>query len=148
MIGFAGYGISGALELTVVFRRMAGVIMMKSSNMTCIEGVNDLERAVIDVGEVRLNKFSAYWKGDQPVLKDLTLNIKAGECVAIVGRVGSGKSSLLNCILREIPRYKGGFTFKGRLAYVEQEPYIFSSTVRDNIIFGKKFKESFYNKVV
>lgn len=103
---------------------------------------------MVEKGEIHMRDFSGYWKSDSPVLKDFSLTMKPGECVVIAGRVGAGKSSLLSCFLREIPRYKGDFTFKGRIAYVEQEPYIFSSTVRDNIIFGKKFKDSFYQKVV
>lgn len=92
-----------------------------------------------------MKNFSAYWKSENPVLKNLNINIKPGQCISIVGRVGAGKSSLLSCLLKEIPRYKGSFAFNGKLAYVEQEPYIFSSTVRENIIFGKKYKEAFYN---
>ena len=95
-----------------------------------------------------MRNFSAYWKGEQAVLKDINLDIKQGECISIVGKIGSGKSTLLNCILKEVPKYKGDFCYKGRIAYVEQEPYIFSSSVRDNSIFGKKFNQTFYDEVV
>lgn len=74
---------------------------------------------MIESGEIRMREFSGYWKSEKPVLENITLHVQPGECVAIVGKVGSGKSSLLSCLLREIPRYKGDFTFKGRIAYVE-----------------------------
>ena len=54
----------------------------------------------------------------------------------ITGRVGSGKSGLLGVILREIPYFEGKFEMKGSVSYVEQEPIIFSDTVRNNILFG------------
>lgn len=57
----------------------------------------------------------------------------------ILGKVGSGKSTFLNCILKEIPYYKGNFACNGKIAYVEQEPYIFNSTVKENILFGNQY---------
>ncbi|KAL4472067.1 hypothetical protein ABPG72_007116 [Tetrahymena utriculariae] len=148
MISFAGFGLSGALELRVVFQRMADVFKIKENQMASLDGKNQYEYAVLDNGEIKMKNFYAYWKGDEPVLKDIDLHISQGEFVSIVGKIGSGKSTLLNCILKEVPKFRGSFSFKGKLAYVEQEPYIFSSSVRDNIVFGKKYKESFYNQVV
>jgi ATP-binding cassette, subfamily C (CFTR/MRP), member 4 len=57
----------------------------------------------------------------------------------ITGKVGAGKSSLLAAILSEIPYYSGNISHKGSIAYVEQEPVVFSDTVKNNIIFGAKF---------
>lgn len=44
-----------------------------------------------------------------------------------------------------MPSYKGDYFFKGDVAYVEQEPYIFSGSVRDNIVLGKTFDTEWYN---
>jgi ATP-binding cassette, subfamily C (CFTR/MRP), member 4 len=52
--------------------------------------------------------------------------------------VGSGKSGLLGAILGEIPYYAGTLSIKGSIAYVEQEPIVFSDTIRNNILFGRK----------
>ncbi|KAL4446518.1 hypothetical protein ABPG74_001259 [Tetrahymena malaccensis] len=148
MISFAGFGLSGALELRVVFQRLASVFKIKDNQMTCLDDKNQFQNITIQNGEIKMKNFYAYWKGEEPVLKDIDLHVQKGEFVSVVGKIGSGKSTLLNCILKEVPRFRGEFSFKGKLAYVEQEPYIFSSSVRDNILFGKKYKESFYNQVV
>lgn len=50
--------------------------------------------------------------------------------------------------MKEVPCYSGIFKNDCKMAYVEQEPYIFSGTVRDNILFGSSFKPTFYDKVV
>lgn len=62
--------------------------------------------------------------------------------------MGSGKSGLLGVILEEIPYYSGYFQKRGTVAYVEQEPIIFSTTVKENILFGREFDEPLYNKVI
>ena len=67
---------------------------------------------------------------------------------AIIGRIGSGKSSLLLSFTGEMPKIDGSLRYDGKLAYVEQEPIIFSGTVRENITFGKEFDQDFYQKVI
>lgn len=62
--------------------------------------------------------------------------------LAIVGKVGCGKSSLLSCFLKEIPTYSGHIYYNKSVAYVEQEPYIFNGTVKDNIILGQLFNKT------
>ncbi|KAJ3847227.1 multidrug resistance-associated ABC transporter [Lentinula lateritia] len=75
---------------------------------------------------------------DQPFeLKDLHLTIRRGAFVAIVGRVGSGKSSILQALIGEMRKISGEVRFSGSMAYVPQNPWIQNATVRDNIMFGQ-----------
>jgi ATP-binding cassette subfamily C (CFTR/MRP) protein 4 len=59
----------------------------------------------------------------------------------VAGKIGSGKTTLLYSIMEENRRMKGSLDIRGRIAYVEQEPFIFSSTVEENITFGLEYCE-------
>ena len=96
-----------------------------------------------------LNNFEAFWaKNKQPVLRQINLVVKKGELVGLIGKVGQGKSSLLYSLAREIPFYKGKFELNGSIAFVEQEPYIFSGTFKSNILMSKSYNEEFYKKTI
>ena len=58
----------------------------------------------------------------------------------VVGSVGSGKTSLLHALMNETNKTGGSQTVRGRLAYVEQEPFIFSASIRDNVCFGLDYE--------
>jgi ATP-binding cassette subfamily B protein len=88
---------------------------------------------------------------DRKILNNISIEIKAGQTVAIVGKVGAGKSWLVNMIPRLVDPTAGEIVLDGnRLAdykladlrqvigYVPQEPILFSDTIRNNIIFGRK----------
>lgn len=66
----------------------------------------------------------------------------------IIGSVGSGKTSLLMTILGEVPIVSGKVKVNGRISYASQEPWIFSGTVRQNILFGNDFDEHKYKRVI
>ncbi|XP_022792486.1 multidrug resistance-associated protein 4-like isoform X2 [Stylophora pistillata] len=81
-------------------------------------------------------------------LYDVTLNLRAGELLAITGPVGSGKSSVLSAILGELPLREGTISYHGKVAYVPQLSWIFSGSVRENILFGLPFDEEKFLYVV
>lgn len=81
-------------------------------------------------------------------LRDVTYEMKAGELMVIVGRVGSGKSSVLMSILGELPLTSGRMFTQGLISYAAQEPWIFAGTVRENVIFGKKYNQERYDQVL
>ena len=81
-------------------------------------------------------------------IMDVSLDLKQGSLNAIIGKVGSGKSSLLLSFTGEMPLTTGDLRYKGSITYVEQEPTIFAGTIRDNILFGKPYKPELYKKVI
>uniref|UniRef100_A0A8C9FEP8 MRP2 protein n=1 Tax=Pavo cristatus TaxID=9049 RepID=A0A8C9FEP8_PAVCR len=78
----------------------------------------------------------------------VTLDIKPGSLVAVVGAVGSGKSSLISAMLGEMENIKGHINIQGSLAYVPQQAWIQNATLKDNILFGSELDEARYQKVI
>uniref|UniRef100_A0A8C2B3U2 Cystic fibrosis transmembrane conductance regulator n=1 Tax=Cyprinus carpio TaxID=7962 RepID=A0A8C2B3U2_CYPCA len=83
-----------------------------------------------------------------PVLKDISLNLKKGEMLAVTGSMGSGKSSLLMTILGELVPSSGKIRHSGRISYSSQTAWIMPGTIRDNILFGLTYDEYRYKSVV
>ncbi|KAJ2749315.1 Canalicular multispecific organic anion transporter 1, partial [Coemansia pectinata] len=88
------------------------------------------------------------WGADTYSLAPITLRIKAGDFVTIVGRIGSGKSSFLSAICGEMPLTSGQGRVQGRIGYVEQKPWIMNATFRDNVLMGADFDEAYFWQVV
>lgn len=118
---------------------------------TEVEGQSDgsLEPAPTSwptAGAIEINKVSASYHSTGPVLKSISLSIRGGEKIGICGRTGSGKSSLISCLLRLLDIDDGSITVDGidittvaheevrsRLVAVPQEPYIFEETIKVNL---------------
>ncbi|KAL1074886.1 hypothetical protein V6Z11_D11G320200 [Gossypium hirsutum] len=90
------------------------------------------------------------WDTSSPTatLKDINLKVSHGMSVAVCGTVGSGKSSLLSCLLGELPKISGTLKLCGTTAYVAQSPWIQSGKIVDNILFGKEMDRDKYDKVL
>jgi ABC-type multidrug transport system fused ATPase/permease subunit len=85
---------------------------------------------------------------DSSLLSDISFDLKQGELLVVVGAVGSGKTTLLLSLMGELSKIEGDFDSLGKFAYAEQEPWIISATLRDNIIMDKPYQEEFYKAVV
>jgi ATP-binding cassette subfamily C (CFTR/MRP) protein 5 len=81
-------------------------------------------------------------------LKNIDVKIKAGELVAVVGSVGCGKSSLLYAALGQMAMIEGKIKVNGSTAYVSQQAWLLSDTVRNNILFGSPYEKERYRKVL
>ncbi|KAJ9087822.1 hypothetical protein DSO57_1029227 [Entomophthora muscae] len=86
---------------------------------------------------------------NEPCLQGLDLNVKHGELVAVVGDVGSGKSSLIAAILGQM-RQVGGECLKvyGSVSYVPQEAWLLNMVLRNNITFGKELEPKHYHETI
>uniref|UniRef100_A0A4W4G3N0 ABC-type glutathione-S-conjugate transporter n=1 Tax=Electrophorus electricus TaxID=8005 RepID=A0A4W4G3N0_ELEEL len=78
----------------------------------------------------------------------VNVEVPHGSVVAVVGHVGSGKSSLLSAMLGETEKRSGHVTVKGSVAYVPQQAWIQNTTLRENIVFGQERRESWYHRVL
>ncbi|XP_011701755.1 PREDICTED: multidrug resistance-associated protein 4-like, partial [Wasmannia auropunctata] len=120
---------------------------------------------------VKLQCVSVNWISGQlpPTLCDINLTIEPGQLCTVVGAVGSGKSSLLYLLLKELNIDSGSviltqnssrsnfqdnlsdgyFTSNSnlRISYASQEPWLFDGTVRENILFGQSYDKARYMQV-
>ncbi|KAL7521737.1 hypothetical protein ACHAWX_006416 [Stephanocyclus meneghinianus] len=93
-------------------------------------------------------------------LKHITCSIERGSLVAIIGSVGSGKSSLLSAILGEMEALEGSlvymppknedehFSREHLISYCSQSPWVVNDTLKGNILFGRPYNEERYREIV
>ncbi|TRY70343.1 hypothetical protein TCAL_02430 [Tigriopus californicus] len=92
---------------------------------------------------IRIEDGSFAWDEDSS-LQNINLKVTRGSLIAIVGQVGSGKSSLVSAMLGDMQKTSGTVNVDGSLAYVPQQAWIQNATVRDNITFGREYFENIY----
>jgi ATP-binding cassette subfamily C (CFTR/MRP) protein 1 len=113
------------------------------------------------VGTLKLNNLTASWvnqfaaksykyKGDinSLCIKEIDYNFEPGKLYAIVGNVGSGKSSMLYSALGELEIKSGSIQVNGSLAYIPQSVFLINDTIKNNILFGKEYDEERYVNAV
>ncbi|KAH8382740.1 hypothetical protein KR009_005071, partial [Drosophila setifemur] len=106
---------------------------------------NGLSESLID-----FSKFQARWESHSvdPTLEDINLQLGRRKLVAVIGPVGAGKSSLIQAVLGELPAESGQLRVSGSYSYAAQEPWLFTGTVRQNILFGLEWDKHRYRTVV
>ncbi|MBI5777002.1 MAG: ABC transporter ATP-binding protein, partial [Nitrospirae bacterium] len=100
-------------------------------------------------GAVRFEEISFAYRPDVPVLQGLTLEVKPGERIALVGPSGAGKSTLLKLLMRLYDVQGGAILLdrydlrdlslaflRSQIGFVQQEPFLFNGTVKENIAYG------------
>lgn len=101
-------------------------------------------------GDVRFEQVQFHYEAGKPVLQDITFHAKPGETVALVGPTGSGKTTIIQLLIRFYDATGGNLLLDGEpitsykmenvrnhVGVVLQDTYLFSGTVRENIRFGK-----------
>ncbi len=102
-------------------------------------------------GKIRFSNVSFSFDRSKKVLKNINLTIEPGDIVGIVGTTGSGKSTLVNLLLRYYDHYQGHIYvddvdirkidmkfFRSQIGYVQQEPQMFHDTIFNNIACGDR----------
>ncbi|CAB3223734.1 unnamed protein product [Arctia plantaginis] len=136
--------ISDIVQSYVSLKRLNKFLNSEELDDRMIEhNANETDQIVIEGGH-----FS--WGGEdaEPVLKDLNVRIPRGALVAVVGAVGSGKSSLLAALLGEMDKLSGRVNIKGNISYVAQQAWIQNATVQNNILFEHPYNKAKYNRII
>jgi len=101
------------------------------------------------IHEIAMEDLSFSYVAGEPVLNNISFNVRQGESIAFVGPTGSGKTTLINLLIRFYEPQSGRILVNGRditslditalrarIALVTQDPFLFSGTIRDNIVAG------------
>ncbi|NLG85065.1 MAG: ABC transporter ATP-binding protein [Firmicutes bacterium] len=141
------HGLSQASR--VIQRALAGAVRIRQIMSILPESSVDLPPMPAIRGRVEMVNLNFAYE-DRPVLCDIDLRVAPGEMVAVVGRTGAGKTSLINLLCRfyrpcsgqilvdgeDISRYDVD-SYRRQLALVLQEPFLFSGTIRENLRYGR-----------
>ncbi|HTG68522.1 MAG TPA: ABC transporter ATP-binding protein [Candidatus Udaeobacter sp.] len=131
--------------------RLNGLLAQRSD----IEELEDAKAVnLIDEGITIRNLSFAYDQADGAVLKDINLSVKPGSTLGIIGRTGSGKTTLMKLLLRMYDPPPGTVWYgktdvremtleslRNQIAYVPQDGFLFSTTIRENIAFSDRGRE-------
>ncbi|KAJ6660365.1 hypothetical protein lerEdw1_017788 [Lerista edwardsae] len=169
--GLVGLSVSYALQVTMSLNWMVRMTSDLESNIVAVERVKEYAETETEApwiiednrpsedwptqGEVQFVNYSVrYRKGLDLVLKDISLNVKGGEKIGIVGRTGAGKSSMTLCLFRILEAAEGEINIDGqriseiglhdlrsKLTIIPQDPVLFSGTLRMNLDPFNKYSE-------
>ncbi|MFL2135431.1 ABC transporter ATP-binding protein [Ruoffia sp. FAM 24228] len=125
------------------------ILEILNEKSTIIEEPDALSQSISGDIHIEIDEFAYPDDDDEASLRDIDIHIKQGNTLGIVGRTGSGKTSLFKLLLRDYDQFKGDITFNGisikdyqldsllaNIGYVPQDNFLFSTTVRDNIRFA------------
>ncbi|RWR73445.1 ABC transporter C family member 3-like protein isoform X1 [Cinnamomum micranthum f. kanehirae] len=138
--------ISMVVQTKVSLDRIASFLRLEDLDPNAVQR---LPNGISDVAiEISNGNFSWDISSANPTLKDINFQVLHGMRVAVCGTVGSGKSSLLSCILGEVPKISGTITLCGTKAYVAQSPWIQSGKIEENILLVKEMDQERYESVL
>ncbi|TMI63896.1 ABC transporter ATP-binding protein [Candidatus Bathyarchaeota archaeon] len=139
----------GNLKLQKALAAADRVFELVDRDAEVLETPGSLTPQMIE-GRIEFERVSFGYRPDKNVLRDLSLLIRPGETVAIVGSSGAGKSTVVNLLMRFYEPTSGRILVDGypitslslgylrsKIGLVLQEPVLFSGTIRENILYGK-----------
>ena len=152
------YGLLQSYDAYISLSRIQEFLLLDNLTSTKVtrkrleenENLPDLKRATkLEQDPVLLVESSMLQEKDKDdVLTLQNVAAKKGSLIVITGPVGSGKSTLLSTIAGEGRTQNISITCKGSIIYVPQIPWLFSGTVRENILFGEPYEESKYERII
>ena len=140
--------ITSIIEATVAVGRLTSFFMAEELQP---DAVQRREPAVnMEDEAVRVRDATFTWDRNESrnCLEDINFVAHKGELSCVVGRVGSGKSSLLQAILGDVWKINGEVVVHGATAYVAQQSWVMNASVKENIVFGHRWDSHFYERTI
>lgn len=145
-----------ALPLTIGNIIESQVALSRLTEFLCSDEIEDdvINRypAAKSVGDVSVKVEGADFLWSREPYKTALVNINytayKGQLSCVLGKVGSGKSALIQALLGSLHRTNGIASIAGSIAYVPQTAWIMNGTIKENILFGCKFDPDFYQKTI
>ncbi|KAK6098443.1 hypothetical protein MT418_002471 [Batrachochytrium dendrobatidis] len=142
--------ISATVEASISFSRLYTFLMSEELDESAVNyelvppftDQSNIERVSICQGSF------AWLAENENTLNDISISVRENTLLAIVGNVGSGKSSIISAILGEMYKTSGMVTVRGLTAYVPQTAWIMNATFRENILFGRHYDDKLYNDTI
>jgi len=143
-------------EISMLYNNVQSALAATERITEILDATSDVKEAPDAVklpkikGEIKFSNMSFGYEPDNSVLKNINLEIKENERVALVGPTGAGKTSLASLVARFYDVQQGSITVDGydvrkvsleslrsQMGIVLQDPFLFSGTIRENIAYGK-----------
>nr|APD26503.1 ATP-binding cassette transporter subfamily C member 10 protein [Brachionus koreanus] len=150
--------VNGLVQSMVSIRRLEKFLNLENLKWLQYYSFNELEKSgkiLVDVRAADLNwkKIQNNDSNENRFLSDVCLKIKKGDFIGVIGKVGSGKTSILFSLMAEMEKNKGKLRMSTEIceqgfAYVGQEVWIQQGTIRENILFGLEMDTEFYKRVL
>ncbi|CAF0703154.1 unnamed protein product [Brachionus calyciflorus] len=99
---------------------------------------------------IKIHNLNARWPHEvrSLTLKNINFEAYQGDLIAVIGAVGAGKSSLISALMDELQKVSGEIDIQGSLFYVPQEPWIFTASLKQNILFGKPYDKKKFDQII
>lgn len=152
---YSGMVINPLMSMTNLPETMANFLVSTSKVFEILEETPEVQDIGLPIdisidGDVDINHVTFGYQSYDPVLKDISVNVKQGEMIGFVGHSGSGKSTLINLIMRLYDVNEGEIKIDGvnikdisqealrsQIGVVLQETFLFAGTIRENISYAK-----------
>ncbi|KAL3463968.1 P-loop containing nucleoside triphosphate hydrolase protein [Aspergillus heterothallicus] len=140
--------ITSIIEASVAVKRLTDFFTAEELQPDAVKYEDSVTHIADESVRIRDASFSWNRYKDELALENIDLSCRKGELSCIVGRVGSGKSSLLQALLGDLWKTRGEVIVRGRVAYVAQSAWVMNASVRENIVFGHRWDPQFYDLTV
>ena len=141
-----GNVLQSIVSLSVAVRRIKRFLSLPSRSPVLPIASSTSPSAVAEIRNGTIG-----WGDEQnPVFVDCNIKLAVGDLHAVLGRVGSGKTTLCSAFIGEARLFEGQLYAcdVGHTALVGQDPWVINATIRDNILFGREFDDNWFAEVV